>query len=257
MTDVLAASNNYVVVKTDEEVRLIFKNQSRPSIVIGDFYGDAEAAVIDVNQKFVATVGCGLIVYFLEEPFTEYQYDTKTLQWVEYGREKEQTLWLRNVRQLSPDTIEALDDQGRKHRFAFSVTPQQNNECTLIYPSCELANCRTIGHYHGFGYDTQCAFDRQPIATSYFSPIYTDEQEYTITVLKEAQMTPQAYKIVSEISGKNYLTVKKEMDEAPLPVFSGKAREVLLCIRKLKECGASIRVSPDFPYTDEDLWQEE
>lgn len=91
----LAESENYKIVSEYEYVSLIFKNSDR-EVLIGHFYGDPEGAFVDMNEKYCVMYGCGVIVYFLDEPFEKYRYCTNTKQWVEYGREPQNILWVRN-----------------------------------------------------------------------------------------------------------------------------------------------------------------
>ena len=88
---VLAESEHYVVLRQYEECYLVFKDRSRKSISIGDFYGDPEFALFDKNEKFVVMGGCGIIVYFLEKPWQFYSYNTESSQWVEISRDGDHT----------------------------------------------------------------------------------------------------------------------------------------------------------------------
>jgi hypothetical protein len=64
---ILAESKYYQVSHEFEAVFLSRKAYSfaipNSEIVIGDFYGDPTAAVIDRQERFVITVGYGLIIY--------------------------------------------------------------------------------------------------------------------------------------------------------------------------------------------------
>ncbi len=53
------------------------------------FLWKPNAGIIDKNEKYCVTVGCGIIVYRLSEPFEEYMYDKDAMQWmsVEYAEE--------------------------------------------------------------------------------------------------------------------------------------------------------------------------
>lgn len=88
----LAESENYRVSSEYETVFLTRKSAplraSSRDIYIGDFYGDPCAAVIDAAERFVISVGCGLIVYRLAEPFTPYSYGAPNAQWIELFRDK-------------------------------------------------------------------------------------------------------------------------------------------------------------------------
>jgi hypothetical protein len=94
-----------------ETVYLHFKNESRIPICIGDFYGDPECAIISLNENFVAMGGCGIIVYFLREPFEEYSYDKISAQFYEFNRSSNDIWWVGGLHQYSSD------DQEKCFRF--------------------------------------------------------------------------------------------------------------------------------------------
>ena len=79
----LAESSKY---KIEYEYETVFLIHSAGQTVIGDFYGDPVAAVIDNDERWCAIVGCGLILYYLIPPFKPYEYDCMTKQWVEFHR---------------------------------------------------------------------------------------------------------------------------------------------------------------------------
>ena len=82
----LAESEHFIIESEYETVFLSDKSNGQRT-VIGDFYGDAEGAIIDRNEEFAVVFGCGVIVYYLTEPFEEYRYDTVCAQWKEFGRD--------------------------------------------------------------------------------------------------------------------------------------------------------------------------
>lgn len=46
------------------------------------------------DEKVCAMCGCGVIIYYLKEPFREYEYLTQTEQWREWGRNNaEAEIW--------------------------------------------------------------------------------------------------------------------------------------------------------------------
>ena len=100
---VLARSKRYVVSHEFEVVFL--KESDGREIVIGDFYGDPEAAIIDSQERWVIMVGCGIILYRLEGSFLPYEYDVKTNQWWEAYRSPPDTLWIESAEQLSEDRV--------------------------------------------------------------------------------------------------------------------------------------------------------
>lgn len=74
-------------------------------IEIGDFYGNPEVAIIDQNEKWCAIGGCGLIIYFIQEPFTPYQYDQESSQYFEIHRSPPSIWWIEDLQQISQSKI--------------------------------------------------------------------------------------------------------------------------------------------------------
>ena len=74
-------------------------------IEIGDFYGNPEVAIIDQNEKWCAVGGCGLIIYFIQEPFTPYQYDQECSQYFEIHRSPPSIWWIEDLQQISLSQI--------------------------------------------------------------------------------------------------------------------------------------------------------
>lgn len=109
---VLAESENYLVCKGYEDVTLRDK-RTGAEVLIGDFYGEADMAVFSEDGKFCAMCGCGVIIYFLKEPFQEYEYNTVTDQWKEWGRNcAEGDIWVDSIRCIDNNTVEVIDENG-------------------------------------------------------------------------------------------------------------------------------------------------
>ena len=100
-TVILAESSHFAILKEYERASLCTKQGFKPVTCVGDFYGDPQDAYIDPKEKFCITVGCGIILYYLREPFESYAYDKTSLQWIETGREGD-ALWC--------DRIETVTD---------------------------------------------------------------------------------------------------------------------------------------------------
>ncbi|MDE7289369.1 MAG: hypothetical protein K2N71_07720 [Oscillospiraceae bacterium] len=107
---VLAESKNYKIFISYESVYLVDKSNGS-EIFVGDFYGDPNGAVIDRQERFSAMYGCGLILYFIREPFENYCYGKNSPQWFEFGR-NEPTAWIENVIQIDDDNLELFFENG-------------------------------------------------------------------------------------------------------------------------------------------------
>jgi hypothetical protein len=113
----LAQSENYIVEHECETVFLSSKNKRL--LVIGDFYGDPEVAIIDRDEKWCAMGGCGVIVYWLEEPFSPYQYNVSAPQYFELHRTKSDIWWIEGIEQVEANEIEVRLAGEKTYRISF------------------------------------------------------------------------------------------------------------------------------------------
>ena len=118
MKSILAESEHYIIVSEYEDCSLMFKDRSRGPVSVGNFYGDAEFALIDRNERFVVTGGCGIVIYFLCDPWDDYITNKKTDQWIELGI-GDTDIYYDSVRQLSDTALEITDADG--NTFTFDV----------------------------------------------------------------------------------------------------------------------------------------
>lgn len=49
--------------------------------------------------------GCGLITYYLHEPFEEFEYNKTTVQWKEFFRGKDKEWWIDNIEIVDNSSI--------------------------------------------------------------------------------------------------------------------------------------------------------
>ena len=111
--NILSESNNYMIVNEYETVTLIVK-QSQKRVVIGDFYGDPDIGIISEDETICAMCGCGVIVYFIKEPFIEWKYHTSNSQWIEWGREIGKEVWIEDMFFIDNNTIEITTEENKK-----------------------------------------------------------------------------------------------------------------------------------------------
>lgn len=81
----ITESTHYEVFKEYEQVFLNIK-QINEKVLIGDFYGEVQKAIITPEEKYCVMIGCGVIIYLLKMPFKPYEYDTLNEQWREWQR---------------------------------------------------------------------------------------------------------------------------------------------------------------------------
>lgn len=108
--NLLAESKHYMVYSEYESVTMLIK-ATKKELLIGDFYGDPQGAIIAEDETYCIMWGCGVIIYYLSEPFKEYEYDIKTKQWNEWGRDKP-IVWIENIESINDETIRLMTDQG-------------------------------------------------------------------------------------------------------------------------------------------------
>ena len=125
---VLARSQNYEVSHKFEVVTLVCFSTPGRNIVIGDFYGDPTAAIVDKKERFVIMIGCGMIIYYLSEPFETYQYHLQNPQWKELFRTVDNQWWI--------ETIIQKDENN----FGFTVIHNSNESGTyeLQFPALAI-----------------------------------------------------------------------------------------------------------------------
>ena len=108
---VLTESKNYIVFYEFESVILKIK-KSKKEILIGDFYGEPQMALISEKEDFCAMCGCGIIIYYLQAPFMEYEYHKQTKQWKEWGRNNE-TIWIESIKYIYGSMLEIETESGK------------------------------------------------------------------------------------------------------------------------------------------------
>ena len=109
---VIAESSNYFIIGQYEDAFLYSKSDNKLLADIGCFYGDPEGGLIDWNERFCVTYGCGYIIYFLRPPFQQYSGYKGSTQWIEFGNDPENTEWIVSAKQTSDNEIELTDEDG-------------------------------------------------------------------------------------------------------------------------------------------------
>jgi len=119
MRRILAESKRYIIQSEYESVFLKFK-QSEREILIGDFYGDPEVGFIAADERYCVVGGCGIIVYFIEEPFLDYRYDYQSEQWFDLQRTEENIMWIVGIKPIKTMSAVILEVELKNHEI-----PQQ------------------------------------------------------------------------------------------------------------------------------------
>lgn len=105
------------------------------------------------------------------------------------------------------------------------IPVDENKPIGMVCPNC------------GFGF-----------VTSYIDPIFEDENVYAITLEAGNTCNNSNLKIISKITGENYIHAKKLITSAPVVITKGDALDILSVRKKLDENGIKYSVSPKFPY---------
>lgn len=108
---ILTESKNYIVFYEFEAVILEIK-ESKDKILIGDFYGEPQMAIISEQEDFCAMCGCGVIIYYLQPPFMEYEYHKQTQQWKEWGRINQKEIWVETIKYVNHFILEIETELG-------------------------------------------------------------------------------------------------------------------------------------------------
>lgn len=111
--NLLASSDNYELMNEYESVYLFDKNTKKKGLLVADFYGDPTDAIISIDEKYCVVVGCGVVVYFLNKPYEQYEYSVNTEQWKEWGRSnRKKLIWVDSVKQKTERVIEIQTEDG-------------------------------------------------------------------------------------------------------------------------------------------------
>jgi hypothetical protein len=119
----MAESMNYEVYKEYEAVLLKIKALKK-IVRIGDFYGDVEKVIISPEERCCVMAGCGIIIYFLHEPFIPYEYGKVCEQWKEWYRSE--NIWIRNVVMEKESVIEIEMENGEKTKIQIGLDLKRN-----------------------------------------------------------------------------------------------------------------------------------
>lgn len=105
----LAQSQHYSI--TSEYETVFLTGPDGQEIIIGDFYGDPKAAVIDWDEQWCVIVGAGLVVYYVREDFQTYTKSTVTNQWFAlFHHSAASTWWIEAVYQVTDTAIRFVVD---------------------------------------------------------------------------------------------------------------------------------------------------
>ena len=94
-------------------------------------YGDPVGASISADEKYCVVFGCGAVIYFIEEPFQNYEYGCLSKQWFEV--EADGTVWFEKVIFQDSCNIKLLSEEHLIYdvnieKRAFFIEKEMNSE---------------------------------------------------------------------------------------------------------------------------------
>lgn len=105
---ILFESENYIIRNEYEITYLVDKGGGDISI-IADMYGDPVGATVSANEKYCVVFGCGAVIYYIEEPFQNYEFGNLSKQWFEV--EVDGTVWFEKVIYQDAYNIKLLSEE--------------------------------------------------------------------------------------------------------------------------------------------------
>ena len=113
---------------------------------------------------------------------------------------------------------------------------------------CPLCNHELVPIKEGSSIGVRCSHCEYSVVTSYIDPIYEDENTYTLLLEADNTFNKNNIKIISKISGQNYIQLKKLVSSVPVVIAEGKAVDILSIKKILDESNIHYSISPKFPY---------
>jgi hypothetical protein len=80
------------------------------------------------------------------------------------------------------------------------------------------------------------------------APIHQDASLYAVYLSKNPSLNTDQYKILSHLSGENFLQIKKRLASNNALLFKGKATDVLPIKKQLEQDEIEFQIIPDFNY---------
>lgn len=113
---------------------------------------------------------------------------------------------------------------------------------------CPVCNHELIPMKEGSSIGVRCSNCEYSVVTSYIDPIYEDENTYTLMLEADNVCDKTCMKIISRITGENFIQAKKLISSAPVVIAEGKAMDILTIKKELDENSIKYSISPIFPY---------
>ena len=123
------------------------------------------------------------------------------------------------------------------------------------YCKCPECGCKAIITWCPPAYNIQCTKCNYAIATSIFHPIDLDEALYTIHLKDSKIITKDKLKLLSKITGKNYIECNNLLSCGG-NVLSGKASDINDAIDEMISMKMELTISPEWKYYNDPISNE-
>lgn len=80
---ILAQSENYIISNEFEIAYLINRKSNKVISSVAEMYGDPIDACISKDEKLCVIIGCGAVIYLIEQPFLNYALNCYSKQWID------------------------------------------------------------------------------------------------------------------------------------------------------------------------------
>lgn len=105
---VLFESNNYIIRNEYETTYLVDKKDGKIISIIADMYGDPVGASVSDDESYCIVFGCGAVVYYMKEPFQNYEYGYISKQWFEV--DVDGSVWFEKIKYQDAHQIMLLSE---------------------------------------------------------------------------------------------------------------------------------------------------
>ena len=112
---------------------------------------------------------------------------------------------------------------------------------------CEKCGAEMSPYHEGSTCGMLCPKCGWGWATTYSSPVDTDETVYTVSIIKPEKAAAAMIKLYANLAGINFIQAKTALEEGSA-AFSASAAEVQKRIPELRAAGLQYEITPDYPY---------
>lgn len=112
---VLSESRHFIIKNEYETAYLIDKKTGKIISVVADMYGDPIGAGISETENYCVIFGCGAVVYFIKEPFKNYEHGCGSEQWFEVGADG--SAWFDEIKYQDSFKVILLSEDRREYEI--------------------------------------------------------------------------------------------------------------------------------------------